>query len=288
MSTTTHHRPSPLAPWRSTFESHISSLPSPEFVFATLAPSTTSPHPSGTEPPTPYVPRLRYCIYRGMWSQLPENKHNTAPQNPRVYDSDMPTFTTDVRMQKVGELFASSAGKAAKDEQVQGSGGGGPCEAAFWVKEKGTQWRIKGTAFVVGPDIEGGEESSGVRTVKSEVGGRMRVVEGGEGKERDWSWGRELTAHFGNCSPGMRGSWKNPPPGRPVRGEPDQDHQLAQKVMDLEDPIARSNFRVVIIKPDEVEQTDISDPATARRWKYTFVADAQDGKGEWTKEELWP
>lgn len=111
-------------------------------------------------------------------------------------------------MQKVGELFASSAGHAAKDEQVQGSGGGGPCEAVFWVKEKGTQWRIKGTAFVVAPDIEGGEderESSGVRTVKSEIGGRMRVVEGAQDKEGEWSWGRELTGHFGNCSPGMRG-----------------------------------------------------------------------------------
>lgn len=108
-------------------------------------------------------------------------------------------------MGKVGELFASSAGHAAKDEQVQGSGGGGPCEAAFWIKEKGTQWRIKGTAFVVGPDIEGENGSSGVRTVKSEVGGRMRLVEGGEGKEGEWSWARELTAHFGNCSPGMRG-----------------------------------------------------------------------------------
>ncbi|KAL8828174.1 MAG: hypothetical protein Q9170_006715 [Blastenia crenularia] len=260
-------------------------MPSPEFVFASLAPSSTSSHPNT---PTPYVPRLRYCIYRGMWSQLPENKHNTAPKNPRVYDSDMPTFTTDVRMQKVGELFASSAGKASKDEQVQGSGGGGPCEAAFWVKEKGTQWRIKGTAFVVAPDIEGQEESSGVRTAKSEIGGRMRVVEGAEGKEGEWNWGKELTGHFGNYSPGMRGSWKNPPPGTAVTGEPDQDHQLAQKVEDLDDPIARSNFRVVVIKPDEVEQTDISDPATARRWKYTFVADAHDGKGEWTKEELWP
>lgn len=108
-------------------------------------------------------------------------------------------------MQKVGQLFATSAGKAGSEEQVQGSGGGGPCEAVYWIKEKGMQWRIKGTAFVVAPDIEGGEESSGVRTVKSEVGGRMRVVEGGEDKLGEWSWGRELTGHFGNCSPGMRG-----------------------------------------------------------------------------------
>ena len=76
-------------------------------------------------------------------------------------------------------------------------------EAAFWIKDTGTQWRIKGEAFVVGRDIDEGE-SSGVRTVKSEVGRRMRRTDG-DGSEKDWSWARELTAHFGNCSPGMRG-----------------------------------------------------------------------------------
>ena len=114
-------------------------------------------------------------------------------------------------MQKVGELFATSAGRAEDDSQVQGSGGGGSVEAAFWIKEVGTQWRMRGTAWVVDRDIEEtrgdlpGKVTSGVRAVKSEVGRRMRIVEGAEGKEGDWSWGRELTGHFGNCSPGIRG-----------------------------------------------------------------------------------
>ena len=76
-----------------------------------------------------------------------------------------------------------------------------------------------------------------------------------------------------------------------MKGEPDKDHQLAQKVTDLHDPIARSNFRVVIIKPEEVEQTDISDPAKARRYRYMFVVNQGQGpesQGEWKKEELWP
>lgn len=142
-----------------------------------------------------------------MWGSLPENKHNDAPMNPKTYDSDMPTFTTDVRMQKVGEFFASSAGHAEDDRQVQGSGGGGPVEAVFWIKDTGTQWRMKGEAYVVAPDIDGeegeGKGGSGVRTVKSEVGRRMRKVDGAQ--EGDWSWSTELTGHFGNCSPGMRG-----------------------------------------------------------------------------------
>jgi len=86
----------------------------------------------------------------------------------------------------------------------------------------------------------------------------------------------------------LAGSWKNPPPGRPTKGEePDAEHQLGQKVEDLNDPIARSNFRVVIIKPDEVERLDTSDPAKARRWKYTFIVDGE-GQGKWETEELWP
>lgn len=139
-----------------------------------------------------------------MWATLPENKHNEAEKNPRVFEADCPTFTTDVRMEKVGEVFGSSAGKARKDEEVQGSGGGGPVEAVWWVKDKGVQWRVRGHAFVVGNDIEGsGEESSGVRTVKSEVGKRMRIVDAS--KEGEWSWKRELDGHFGNMSPTMRG-----------------------------------------------------------------------------------
>lgn len=139
-----------------------------------------------------------------MWGELPENKHNDAPKNERVFESELPTFTSDVRMVKVPDLFASSPGHAESLEQTQGSGGGGIVEAVFWVKEENIQWRVKGEAFVVGPDIEGeGEESSGVRTVKSELGKRMRIVR--PGQESDWSWQTEVTAHFGNLSPGMRG-----------------------------------------------------------------------------------
>ena len=199
----------PTAPWRSAFLDHISKLDSPEFVFGTSHPVsppilTETPTPvAPANPSVPFVPRLRYCIYRGMWATLPENKHNTAEQNPRVFESDLPTFTTDVRMQKVSDLFATSAGHASDASQIQGSGGGGPCEAVFWVKELGMQWRFRGTAFVVGNDVEE-NNTSGVRTLKTEIGARMRNVDGG-GRKEGWSWARELRAHFGNCSPGMRG-----------------------------------------------------------------------------------
>ena len=204
MATTSHSAPSQPAPWRADFLSHLSKMDSPELVFSSL-----HAVPEGQKSPTPYLPRARYCIMRGFWSELPENKHNNAPMNPRVYESEMPAFTTDVRMNKPIELFSSSSGHAEDASQAQGCGGGGPCEAVWWVKEAMVQWRMKGEAFVVGNDVEGDEgekESSGVRTLKSEVGSRMRVVDAE--KEGEWSWKRELTGHFGNNSPGLRGRFK--------------------------------------------------------------------------------
>jgi pyridoxamine 5'-phosphate oxidase len=190
----------PPAPWKQLFNQHISQMKSPEFVLGTLASA-----PSGS--PTPFVPRVRYCIHRGFWAEIPENKHNDAERNPPVFASDCPVFTTDVRMEKVGQIFATSAGHAESEEQVQGSGGGGAVEAVYWVTETGTQWRIKGRAFVVAEDIEGDDERSGVRTVKSEVGKRMRSVGEEDGKEGEWSWKRELTGFFGNQSPGIKGTF---------------------------------------------------------------------------------
>lgn len=188
-----------VAPWRPQFLNHLSQMESPEFVLTSLHPADSKTSP------VPYVPRARYCIFRGMWGELPENKHNEASQNDRVYESDLLTLTSDVRMAKIPEIFASSPGHG-EVAQSQGSGGGGPVEAVFWVKEVMTQWRFRGDAYVVGPDIEGaGEESSGTRTVKSRVGERMRVVK--EGEKDNWSWEKELTAHFGNLSPGMRGRY---------------------------------------------------------------------------------
>jgi pyridoxamine 5'-phosphate oxidase len=187
----------PPAPWKALFSEHLSKMKSPEFVL-----STVERAPSGS--PVPYVPRSRFCIFRGFWAELPENKHNDAPRNPKAFESDLPVFTTDVRMEKVGQIFGTSAGHAQSNEQTLGSGGGGPIEAVFWNADVGTQWRVKGKAYIVADDIEGSGESSGVRTVKSEVGKRMRIVD--ETKEKDWSWKTELTGNFGNQSPGIKGN----------------------------------------------------------------------------------
>jgi pyridoxamine 5'-phosphate oxidase len=59
---------------------------------------------------------------------------------------------------------------------------------------------------------------------------------------------------------------------------------VGTKVEDLEDPVARANFRVVIIKPESMESVDLSDPTKARRQVYKF----DESSGQWAHTECWP
>lgn len=83
----------------------------------------------------------------------------------------------------------------------------------------------------------------------------------------------------------MTGSFKSPPPGQPRSQVPaDPNVKLGQKVDDIFDPIARKNFRVVVIRPEEVEQLDVSDYENPQRWNWTW----DEKKGQWEEVELWP
>lgn len=241
------------APWRSAFLSQVGRQDPPTFVLSSLSSSAT--------------PRARTVVFRGMWAGLPVNAKNPAELNPAVYRSHLPTLTTDARMGKTAEFMAPAAGQ---------SGGGGPVEAVFWIAAAQTQWRLRGRAYVIGPDID----SDGAAHVRDALAPHMERT----GAAGPWSWGRELTAHFGNLSPLMRGSFRNPPPGTPRRQ--DGGPRLGQRVDDLEDGVARSNFRVVVVVPDEVERLDLSDPEDGRRRRYTAVVDG--GTVAWEVAELWP
>ncbi|KAH8912825.1 hypothetical protein BR93DRAFT_933759 [Coniochaeta sp. PMI_546] len=277
--------PSTAAPWRTPFLKHVSSMKTPTFVLSTLHPVPASEQIAPSS--IPVVPRARTCIYRGLWASLPANDHNPAPKNPPVWESDLPTFTTDARMQKAGELV-DTAGEISPGQ----TGGGGPVEAVWWVEESGTQWRVRGTAWVLGPDVDFEEG----RTAREAILARMRrrdpqSQEDGE----DWSWEREVTAHFGNLSPTMRGSFKSPPPGTPIAVPPEAGLGVGQAVDDLEDEIARKNFRVVVIVPTEVDQVEYLDPKKPRRWIYIYRGRSWQAKesggeviGEWEKVEVWP
>lgn len=71
----------------------------------------------------------------------------------------------------------------------------------------------------------------------------------------------------------------------------DPSLRVGQKVTDLYDTVARTNFRVVVIIPEEVERLDLSDNDNIRRWKWNLI-EKDAGKGssqvQWVETELWP
>lgn len=259
-------------PWRADFLDHIGQLPSPAFSLSSLHRLSDASHA--------VVPRCRTVIFRGMWAYLPDNPKNPAPRNPLSLQTDLPVITTDVRMEKITELLGS-ASSSSQDASSPASGPGGPVEAVFWVPQTMTQWRIQGHTYVVGPDIE----SDAAAPVRAAVGQHMQRSNP-DVDLSSWSWTKELTAHFGNLSPGMRGSFRNPAPGTPITQEPGDGLGLGQEVHDLEDAVARGNFRVIIIVPEAVDRVDLSDPKRARRWNYQVVADGPEPG--WKSTELWP
>lgn len=276
------------APWKTAFEEHLQQLggPSAEFYLGTVTPDG--------------LPRVRACIHRGFWGALPENKHNQLPKNPNIYDSDCPVFTTDARMEKTYHLFATGKGQGDREQSKSGTGGGGPVEAVYWVKATMTQWRIRGRAWLISADdVEGADEAqnSGTVTVKAQVGRYMRPINDHTTKNSEWSWKTEVENFFENLSPTMRGSFKNPPPGQPVAQGAGEGERLGQKAGSLKDePLARKNFRLAIITPEEVERVDLSDPEKAKRWIYTLAEEfggpggAREGQTtrEWNVVETWP
>jgi hypothetical protein len=66
--------------------------------------------------------------------------------------------------------------------------------------------------------------------------------------------------------------------------------KLGQKVTDLHDQVARNNFRVVVIYPEEVERLDLTNQEDGKRWKW-ILGDG-DGNGsldaQWNETEVWP
>ncbi|KAK5048720.1 hypothetical protein LTR84_005812 [Exophiala bonariae] len=281
-----------VAPWKKTFEDHLIKTggTSAEFTIASVTASG--------------LPSARMCMYRGFWGTLPKNKHNQLPKNPDIYESDCPVFVTDARMSKVYDVFATGKAKGDLAQSRSGSGGGGPIEAVFWFKDTKVQWRMRGKCWIMAADdIEGEDDrqNSEAITVRSEVSRFMRIREGSHYTERnkDWSWRQEIENIFENLSPMMRGSFKNPPPRQPLlQGKDEQSGEaLGQTAGHLsEENLARKNFRVAIIAPEQVEALHLSDAAKPTRQIWTLAEEAgnpggdQQRKsiGKWTKVDTWP
>jgi pyridoxamine 5'-phosphate oxidase len=192
------------APWRNLFTSHITKLEDPYMVISTVSHNNPNRH---SQPKI--VPRARYCGFRGFFGEL-SSQSSTSPATPKlhpsaleqlkesnelnppnVYESDMLSFTTDVRM-----------GKASDLKEFDGA-----VEAVFWVKEVMTQWRMRGRGFVIGADPSDEDQKQARREI--EKGLRLKESDHSSDEKscEGWSWENEITTYFANHSPVMRGQW---------------------------------------------------------------------------------
>ncbi|OAL72731.1 hypothetical protein A7D00_2504 [Trichophyton violaceum] len=268
------------APWRPLFEEHVQAAGSPLLSFATV-----SRDKNGNS-----FPRVRTCVLRGFFAGLqlhPNAKHDlkltsgrsvkeesgdedASYLNPRKYESDLLSITTDARSEKVKHILS-------------GNEVGGPVECLFWSPKAFAQWRIKGKAYVVGGSCSDTMELKARQEVEQYL--RLR-----EDTDKPWSWEKEMTTQFANLSPGMRDTFRQALPGSPKSGPAPELQNGRKGLVDLTDPVARKNFRVVVIKPEEVEYIHDEGPGNIRnersRWK--LVPSDSQYTWRWEEEQLWP
>lgn len=173
------------APWRDILNSHLEQTPGYEFTIATIG-YNAQHHP---------VPRLRTCGCRGFFPELelhPKGQEAMDQQvedggNPPMFESDMLSFTTDARMDKLPQLESS----------------GHAIEAVFWLKDLMTQWRIKGTAYAIGNPS--GEDAEEEKISRNEIRQALRVKGDNDSDIAKWTWEKAVTKYFANHSPIARG-----------------------------------------------------------------------------------
>ncbi|KAJ3490531.1 hypothetical protein NLG97_g5757 [Lecanicillium saksenae] len=281
----------PTAPWRATLIHHLEGMDMPVMSLSTLhheQNASTAPSGQWTAETAAFSPRARTVVYRGMWADQKLDPRNPAPRNPNVYQTDLLTLTTDVRMEKVSEIFPRSTAATPNTSETLQSCVGGVVEAVIWAAHVKTQWRIRGRVYMVGLDIQ----SDAAQPVRDALSAWMRrqhsgnTMDGLEAEAETWCWDKELTLSFGSLNPSMRGSFRNPPPGTPISQAPAPGLGLGQKVDDLHDEIARKNFRVLVIAPEQVDQVDLNDPERARRWIHNLKANGDEAT--WITTEVWP
>ncbi|RAK86394.1 hypothetical protein BO79DRAFT_271166 [Aspergillus costaricaensis CBS 115574] len=257
---------SPRAPWRDILDVHLHQTPGYEFTIATV----------GRNEKGQAVPRVRVCGFRGFFPDLDLHPSGKADLDEQVangsnlpsVESDMFTFTTDSRMEKLKELQSSN-------QEI---------EALFWLKEASSQWGIQGKAWVLGNPC--GEMDAAEKESRSAIEKQLQPTDHQGVGDTPFDWDYAVTKYFANHSPLMRGSFRSRSPGKPKHSLPDDcPGAKGHLVTDLYDPEARENFRVVAIIPEIVELLDLSDSRKLQRWKWTKD---HSPHSQWIQTELWP
>ncbi|RVD86636.1 uncharacterized protein DFL_004902 [Arthrobotrys flagrans] len=269
-----------IAPWKQALDAHIQTLACPTFSLATASQvgGLTAPH-------------VRTLVFRGFYAELPVNKYNPVSGNTG-FRSDLIAFTTDKRMEKFRDLGGVEGVASSSLPTVTNN-----VEACFWIPSDenpmiGKQWRIRGRCFVLPRDLE--TEDRGVKQTKKWLIEKLSREGGGDGSGFDFA--KEYKAHFGNLSPVLRGSFRNPLPGAPKElGDGGLMPKCPIGDDQLDEEVALSHFRVAVIEPTRVEYLDL-EGRTKTIW-VPVGSDAEKNEklenfgkvaDSWREVEVWP
>ncbi|KAK6508125.1 hypothetical protein TWF506_010228 [Arthrobotrys conoides] len=271
-----------ITPWKQALNSHVQTLACPTFAFATVAASQAG----GIA-----APHVRTLVFRGFYAELPVNKYNPVSGNIG-FKSDLIAFTTDKRMEKFRDLGGIEGVTSSSLSTATNN-----AEACFWIPSDqnpmiGKQWRIRGRCFVLPRDLE--TEDREIQETKKWLVERLSKDGGGNSSEFDFA--KEYKAHFGNLSPVLRGSFRNPLPGAPKElGDGGLTPKCPIGDDQLDEEVALSHFRVAVIEPTRVEYLDL-EGRTKTIWVLVGSNSEKDeqlenfGKvdGTWREVEVWP
>lgn len=179
-------------------------------------------------------PAVRTVVFRGFVGETQDhNPTSTLPGGNPLAESSLILVSTDALMAKVGELEQSN----------------GAFEVCWRHAGTNQQIRFNGTAHLY-------RKSGAVSFPEVHLKRYIRT-------DGDWRWEKECDRLWKSHRPGMRGSFRNPPPGSPLDEEKKKKLKVVELGSDDDGPDAReakSRFSLVILEVTELEILNLSPP----------------------------
>ena len=185
-------------------------------------------------------PAVRTVVFRGFVGEPRDgDTRSKLPGGNPPAESSLFLVSTDALMEKVGELEKSN----------------GVFEVCWWHAGTNQQIRFNGTAHLYRPNaVVEFPETHLKRYIKT---------------DGEWMWEKERTRLWKSHKPGMRGSFRNPPPGSPLDAEKKKKLQMVELGADDDGPDAREakeRFSLVVLEVTDLEILDLDPPPVLHRF----------------------